>query len=57
MSAEDKIKAAAEKAIGKAKEVVGDVTHNDELAAEGRAEQVKGSARDAVEDVKDAFRK
>ncbi|WP_217178637.1 CsbD family protein [Streptomyces sp. AC495_CC817] len=57
MSAEDKIKAAAEKAVGKAKEVVGEVVNNDKLVAEGKAEQAKGTARDAVEDVKDAFKK
>ena len=57
MSAEDKIKAAAEKTVGKAKEVIGDVTDNDKLVAEGKAEQAKGAARGTVEDVKDAFRK
>ncbi|WP_341975773.1 CsbD family protein [Microbacterium sp. LTA6] len=57
MSAEDKIKAAAEKVAGKAKEAVGHVTHNDELVAEGKAEQVKGNVRDAAENVKDAFKK
>lgn len=57
MGAEDKIKAAAEKTVGKAKEVVGKVVGNDELAAEGKAEQAKGSVRDAAENVKDAFKK
>jgi len=57
MSAEDKIKAATEKTVGTAKEVIGNVTNNDELAAEGKAEQAKGSARDAVENVKDAITK
>lgn len=57
MGAEDKIKAAAEKLAGKAKEAVGTVTNNDELVAEGKAEQAKGSVRDAAENVKDAFKK
>ena len=34
-----KAKNAAEDAIGKAKEVIGDVTNNDELAAEGKKDQ------------------
>ena len=33
-----------EKAKGKAKEAVGDVTDNEELQAEGRAQQDKGEA-------------
>jgi len=57
MSASDKIKAAAENITGKAKEAVGNVTDNDKLVAEGKADQVKGQSRDAVEDVKDAFKK
>lgn len=57
MSEENKIKAAAEKTVGKAKEVIGNVVNNDELAAEGKAEQAKGSVRDAAENVKDAFKK
>lgn len=57
MSAEDKIKAAAEKTVGKAKEAAGKVTGNDELVAEGKADQAKGSVRDAAENVKDVFKK
>lgn len=57
MGAEDKIKAAAEKIAGKAKETVGKVIDDDKLVAEGKAEQVKGGVRDAAEDVKDAFKK
>lgn len=57
MSASDKIKAAAENITGKAKEAVGNVTDNDKLVAEGKAEQAKGHTRDAAEDVKDAFKK
>lgn len=57
MGAEDKIKAAAEKVAGKVKETVGTVTGNDDLAAEGKAEQAKGHVRDAAENVKDVFKK
>ena len=57
MSAADKIKAAAENATGKAKEAVGNLTDNDKLVAEGKADQATGQTRDAVEDVKDAFKK
>ena len=57
MSAADKIKAAAENVAGKAKEAVGNVTDNDKLVAEGKADQAKGQTRDKVEDVKDVFKK
>lgn len=56
MSAADKIKNAAEDLAGKAKEAVGKVTNNDELVAEGKADQTKGKARGTVEDVKDIFK-
>lgn len=55
MSAADKIKAAAETVTGKAKETIGNVTDNDKLVAEGKADQVKGKGRDTAADVKDAF--
>lgn len=57
MSAEDKMKAAAEKVTGHVKETVGKVTDNDKLVAEGKADQAKGTVRDTVGDVKDAFKK
>ncbi|RLP72766.1 CsbD family protein [Mycetocola tolaasinivorans] len=57
MSAENRIKAAADTVVGKAKEVIGNVTDNDKLVAEGKADQVKGDVKDTVEDVKDAFKK
>ncbi|MDF2507306.1 MAG: ral stress protein CsbD [Microbacterium sp.] len=57
MGAEDKIKAAAEKVAGKAKETVGKVTGDDKLVAEGKTEQAKGEIRDTAENVKDAFKK
>ena len=55
MGAEDKIRNAAEELIGKGKEAVGKATDNDKLVAEGKADQVKASAKKGVENVKDAF--
>lgn len=57
MSAEDKMKAAAEKVSGQVKESVGKATDNDKLVAEGKSDQAKGAIRDKVEDVKDVFKK
>jgi uncharacterized protein YjbJ (UPF0337 family) len=56
MGVENKAKAAADKVAGSAKEATGKATDNDELIAEGKTDQAKGHARDAAEDVKDAFR-
>jgi uncharacterized protein YjbJ (UPF0337 family) len=56
MSAADKIKNAAEDIAGKAKEAVGKVTNNDELVAEGKADQTKSDVKQAGENVKDAFK-
>ena len=41
---------------GKAKEAVGKVTDNERLEAEGKMDQAKADMKNAVEDVKDAFR-
>ncbi|GAA1523643.1 uncharacterized protein YjbJ (UPF0337 family) [Microbacterium ginsengiterrae] len=57
MSAGDRIKAAADKVAGQVKETVGKATDNDELVAEGKADQAKGAVKDKVEDVKDVFKK
>ena len=56
MSASDKIQNAAQELIGKGKEAVGNATDNDKLVAEGKADQVKASAKKGVEDVKDTFK-
>jgi len=56
MSASDKVTNAAEKLIGKGKEAVGNATNNDELVAEGKADQTKASAKKVGEDVKDVFK-
>ena len=56
MGADDKIKNAAQDLLGKGKEATGNVTNNDKLVADGKADQVKASAKGSVEDVKDAFK-
>jgi len=56
MGIADKAKNAAEDLKGKAKEAVGDVTGNDELKAEGKADQTKSSAKKVGENVKDTFK-
>ena len=56
MGIADKASNKAEELKGKAKEVVGDVTNNDDLKAEGKAEQSKSDVKQAGENVKDAFK-
>ncbi|MCW2866974.1 MAG: CsbD-like protein [Marmoricola sp.] len=55
MGIADKASNKAEELKGKAKEVVGNVTDDDELEAEGKAEQTKSDVKQAGESVKDAF--
>ncbi|AUZ88307.1 CsbD family protein [Arthrobacter sp. MDT1-48-3] len=57
MGLDDKIKNAAEKITGQAKETFGNATDNDRLRAEGQADQSKADLKDAGENVKDAFKK
>lgn len=54
MSGSDKIENAAEDLTGKAKETAGKATNNDELVAEGKADQAKADLKKAAENVKDA---
>lgn len=56
MGLADKARNKAEELAGQAKEKLGEVTNNDELAREGQAEQVKAKAKQAGEDLKDAGR-
>lgn len=56
MGLDDKISNAAEDAKGKAKEGIGKATDNEDLEAEGHMDQAKANAKQAGEDVKDAFR-
>lgn len=57
MSAEDKIRNAAQDIAGKAKEAVGKVTNNEQLEAEGKGDQAAASVKKTGEDVKDVFKK
>jgi uncharacterized protein YjbJ (UPF0337 family) len=56
MSGADKIQNAAEEAIGKGKEAVGDATDNEKLQAEGKGDQAKANLKQAGEKVKDVFK-
>lgn len=56
MGLDDKMKNTAEDMQGKAKEKVGDATDDQDLQAEGEADQSKASLKQAGENVKDAFR-
>lgn len=55
MSAEDKLKNAAQDVTGKAKEAVGTVTGNDSLKAEGKLDQTKADLKQSGEKIKDAL--
>ena len=54
MSASDKIDNKAEELKGKAKEAAGKATNDDELTAQGKADQGKSQLKQAGEKVKDA---
>ena len=56
MSTEDKAGNAADKVKGKVKETAGKAVGNERLTAEGRADQAKGDAKQAVEKAKDALK-
>jgi uncharacterized protein YjbJ (UPF0337 family) len=56
MSTDDKFDAKADEVKGKVKETAGHVTHDEDLEAEGKGEQVKGNLKQGVEKVKDAFK-
>ena len=54
MSFVDKARHKAEEVIGEVKEKVGELTGNDELKAEGKADQASGNVKQAGDSVKDA---
>jgi uncharacterized protein YjbJ (UPF0337 family) len=56
MGLADKAKNAAQDALGKAKEAVGDAKDDDKLKAEGKADQTEASAKKTGEDIKDVFK-
>ncbi|WP_375270854.1 CsbD family protein [Sphingomonas sp.] len=51
----DKLDAAGNKIAGKAKELYGEATDNEQLEAEGKAQQLKGTGQDVKGSVKGAF--
>ena len=51
----DKVAAAGNKLAGKVKEEIGDLTNNAELEAEGKAQQLKGTAQDVKGSVNGAL--
>jgi uncharacterized protein YjbJ (UPF0337 family) len=53
-STADKVKGAANEAIGKAKQGVGEATGSDRLQGEGAVQEVKGKGQQALGDVKEA---
>ena len=55
MSAEDKIRNAGEKVTGEAKKVVGKVTDDERLEAEGERESAMGDLKQSGEKLKPAF--
>ena len=56
MSGTDKIRNAAEEALGKGKEAVGDATDDDRMKSEGQGDQAKANLKQAGENIKDAFK-
>ena len=57
MATEDKAAHKATEVKGKVKEGVGEATDDQELQAEGQADQAKGNLKQAGDKVKDAFKK
>ena len=56
MSGMDKFKNKAEELTGQGKEHVGRATDNEDLEAEGHADQASGNLKQAGEKVKDVFK-
>ena len=50
----DKVKGAANEAVGKAKEKIGEATGNERLQGEGTIQEVKGKGQQALGDAKQA---
>jgi uncharacterized protein YjbJ (UPF0337 family) len=56
MAFDDKVDNKAEETGGKVKETVGKATDNEQLEAEGKADQTSSNLKQAGEKVKDAFK-
>jgi uncharacterized protein YjbJ (UPF0337 family) len=57
MGADDKLRNKAEELTGKGEEKLGGAIGDEQMEAEGQAEQSKGNLKQAGEKVKDAFKK
>jgi uncharacterized protein YjbJ (UPF0337 family) len=55
MGTMDKLKDKAQAMEGEGKQKLGDAMDNEQMQAEGKADQVKGDLKQAGEKVKDAF--
>ena len=55
-STTDKVKGAANEAMGKAKQGIGEATGSDRLQGEGAIQEVKGKGQQALGDAKDAIK-
>jgi uncharacterized protein YjbJ (UPF0337 family) len=56
MGTDDKIENKTEELTGQAKEKVGDATDDQDLQAEGQADQSKANLKQAGEKIKDVFK-
>jgi uncharacterized protein YjbJ (UPF0337 family) len=56
MGIDDKLDNAKDKVTGQAKETTGKATDDEQLEAEGKADQSKADLKQAAEKVKDAFK-
>lgn len=56
MGIDDKAQNKAEELSGKAKEAAGKLTDDEQLEAEGKADQAKANLKQAGEEAKDAFK-
>ncbi|BAQ47177.1 general stress protein CsbD [Methylobacterium indicum] len=55
-STTDKIKGLANEAVGNVKQGIGNMTGNEKLQAEGKAQELKGEAQKTTGDVKDGIK-
>lgn len=53
MSTGDKFDAKKDQVVGGAKEKIGDATDNEQMQAEGSAQESKGHLKEGIENVKD----
>lgn len=56
MGAGERMEAGWDKAKGKVKEGIGDMTDNEKMEAEGKMNQAEGEIKETKEDVKDSVK-